>query len=183
MKEKMRILEAPNSTIFCIVLLGLILSACGDAGTTKVSNSTANSTNNSTITTPSEETVEPNEPTKDLPTEPISERRAIADALRLPVERELKQKVVFKIDHLGVQNNWAFLKGVPQQPNGEAISYKGTSYQAAVDAGAFDDGIVALLHKREDKWQVVKYVIGATDVPYVEWDKEYQAPSAIFKEQ
>ena len=110
------------------------------------------------------------------------ERQAIVDALREPVQRELKQKLIFKIDHLRVQGDWAFLKGVPQQPDGGAMSYRGTVYQEAIDAGAFDDGIVALLRKRRGKWQVVKYVIGATDVPYVEWDKEYRAPSAIFQE-
>jgi hypothetical protein len=93
-----------------------------------------------------------------------------------------KGKVVFKIDHLGVQGDWAFLRGVPRQRGGGAMSYRGTVYQEAIDAGAFDDGIVALLRKRRGKWQVVKYVIGATDVPYVEWDKEYRAPSAIFQE-
>lgn len=112
-----------------------------------------------------------------------SERQSIADALRVPVEKELKQKVVFKVEHLRVQGDWAFLKGVPQQPGGGAISYQGTDYQVAIDEGAFDDGIVALLRKREGKWRVVKYVIGATDVPYVEWDKEYKAPSAIFEEK
>lgn len=110
------------------------------------------------------------------------ERQAIIDALRLPVEKQVKTRVIFKIDHLKVQNGWAFMKGTPQQPNGNAIDYHGTSYQAAIDAGAFDDGIVALLRKRGRKWQVVKYVIGATDVPYVEWDQKYHAPSAIFQE-
>ena len=75
------------------------------------------------------------------------------------------------------------MKGVPQRPGGGAMDYRGTGYQEAIDAGAFDDGIVALLRKRGGKWQVVKYVIGATDVPYVEWDKEYRAPAAIFREQ
>lgn len=110
-----------------------------------------------------------------------AERRAITDALRAPVEKRLKQKVVFKIDHLRVQKDWAFLRGVPQQPGGAALDYKGTPYQDAIDAGAFDDGIVALLRKRRGRWQVVQYVVGATDVPYVDWDKKYRAPSAIFE--
>ena len=75
------------------------------------------------------------------------------------------------------------MKGVPQQPGGGAMSYRDTVYEAAIEAGAFDDGIVALLRKRGGKWQVVKYVIGATDVPYLEWDKQYHAPSGIFQEQ
>ena len=110
------------------------------------------------------------------------ERQAITDALRISVQKQLKTKVIFKIDHLKVQNGWAFLRGVPQQANGSAMDYHRTPYQAALAAGAFDDGIVALLRKRGGKWQVVKYVIGATDVPYVDWDRKYHAPSAIFKE-
>ena len=68
----------------------------------------------------------------------------------------------------------------PRRPDGAAPDYKGTPYQDAIDAGAFDDGIVALLRKRKGRWQVVQYVVGATDVPYVDWDKKYRAPSAIF---
>ena len=40
-----------------------------------------------------------------------SERKAIINTLREPVERELKQKVVFRIRRLNVQNGWAFLGG------------------------------------------------------------------------
>lgn len=108
------------------------------------------------------------------------ERKAIVDALRVPVEKAVKQPVIFKIEHLKTQNNFAFLLGQPQQPDGTALDYHGTAYQDAVDAGAFDDGIVALLRKVNAKWRVVQYVIGATDVPYVEWDKKYGAPKGIF---
>ena len=108
------------------------------------------------------------------------ERKAIVDALRTPVEKRLKQPVIFKINHLKVQNNWAFLIGRPQNSDGSAIDYTNTVYRDAVDAGAFDDGIVALLRKVNGKWTVVQYVIGATDVPYVDWDKKYRAPRGIF---
>ena len=108
------------------------------------------------------------------------ERKAIVDALRVPVEKKLKQPVIFKIDHLKVQGGWAFLLGAPQKPDGSAIDYRGTIYQDAVDAGAFDNGIVALLHNVNGKWKVTQYVLGATDVPYVDWDKTYKAPRAIF---
>jgi hypothetical protein len=111
------------------------------------------------------------------------ERQAITDALRLPVQKQLKTKVIFKIDHLKVLNGWAFMMGVPKQLNGSPVDYRGTPYQAAFDAGAFDDGIVALLRKRNGKWQVVEYVIGATDVPYVDWDQKHRAPSEIFQNE
>jgi hypothetical protein len=108
------------------------------------------------------------------------ERQAIVEALRAPVQRQLRRKVVFKIEHLRAQGGWAFLKGVPQQPGGAAMDYRGTPYQEAIEAGAFDDGIVALLRKRGARWQVVEYVLGATDVPYVDWDTKHGAPSSIF---
>lgn len=109
-----------------------------------------------------------------------AERKAIADALRAPVEKELKQKVVFKIDHLKVSGDWAFLRGVPQRTDGGKVDYSATPYQQRIEDGVFDDWICALLRKRAGKWQVVKYVIGATDVVYEGWDEEYKAPSSIF---
>jgi hypothetical protein len=110
-----------------------------------------------------------------------AERKAIADALRAPVERELKQKVVFKIEHLKVGGDWAFLRGVPQRPGGGKVDYGVTPYRQRIEDGVFDDWICALLRRRAGKWQVVKYVIGATDVVYEGWDEEYHAPSAIFR--
>jgi hypothetical protein len=109
-----------------------------------------------------------------------AERKAVADALRAPVEKELKQKVIFKIDHLKVSGDWAFLRGVPQRPDGDRVDYSATAYQQRIEDGVFDDWICALLRKRAGKWQVVKYVIGSTDVAYEGWDDEYKAPSAIF---
>lgn len=110
------------------------------------------------------------------------ERKAITDALRVPVEKKLKHRVVFNIDHLKVQDDWAFMLGAPRKPDGGELDYSKTSYAKAVALGMFDDGISALLHKVKGRWRVVKYVIGATDVVYVEWDKQYRAPSGIFQQ-
>jgi hypothetical protein len=109
------------------------------------------------------------------------ERKQILDALRSPVESELKRAVVFKVDHLKASSDWAFMFGVPQQPGGKRMNYKGTPYEEALKEGAFDDWICALLRKGKGKWRVVKYVIGATDVAYEGWDKEFNAPTEIFK--
>jgi hypothetical protein len=109
-----------------------------------------------------------------------AERKAITDALRVPVEKKLKQEVIFKIDHLKVQNGWAFLMGTPRRPDGGQIDYRYTPYAEAQKAGAFDDGVMALLHKVGGQWRVVQYVIGATDVAYLGWDRKFRAPLAIF---
>jgi hypothetical protein len=107
------------------------------------------------------------------------ERTAIINALRVPVQKELKTAVQFKVDHLRVQSNWAFIGGYPQAKKGK-IDWNKTRYKVAIDEGAFDEGVFALLRKKNGKWTVVKYVIGATDVPWVEWPQKYGAPKAIF---
>ena len=116
-----------------------------------------------------------------LPKPGSSERKQITDALRSVVEKELKKPVVFRIDALKVQDGWAFLRGVPLKKSGAPMDYRGTRYQKLIDAGTFDDWICALLQKEGGRWLVVTHVIGATDVPFVDWAERYHAPAGIFK--
>jgi hypothetical protein len=108
------------------------------------------------------------------------ERKAVLDALRVPVEKRLKRKVVFKVDELKVLDGWAFVRGVPQQPGGKPMDYNGTPYQQQIRDGAFDDGFSALLRSRAGKWSVVTYNIGATDVVWADWAEKHKAPPEIF---
>lgn len=111
------------------------------------------------------------------------ERKAIMDALRVPVQKDFKgQKLVFKVENLKVLNGWAFLWGAPTAPNGKELSYKGTKFEEAVKEGFYDNNISALLRKEKGKWKVKVYVVGATDVPWVEWPEQYKAPKSIFPE-
>jgi hypothetical protein len=109
-----------------------------------------------------------------------TERAAILNALRVPVERSLKQKIQFSINNFRVRGNWAFLDGTPQNSSGGKPNYKNTQYQDAIDAEAFDNNFFALLRKTGGKWRVVKYQIGCTDVCYLPWIEYYKAPKAIF---
>ena len=109
-----------------------------------------------------------------------AERKAILDALRVPVEKELKQKIQFAIDNFNVSGNWAFISGEPQNANGERPNYKGTEYQEAIDADMFDNNFFALLKKTGGKWKVVTHAIGCTDVCYATWWKDYKAPKIVF---
>lgn len=108
------------------------------------------------------------------------ERKAILEALRVPVQRELKKPVVFKVDHLRVRDGWAFMTGVPQQPGGKKMDYRGTKWSEAIRAGAFDDWVCALLRKRDGKWRVVDRALGATDVVWDGWHEKHRAPRALF---
>lgn len=109
-----------------------------------------------------------------------AERTAILAALRVPVEKELKQKIQFSVEHFNSNGIWAFLGGDPQNMNGGKPNYKGTPYQEAIDADMFDNNFFAILKKTGGKWKVVAYAIGCTDVCYAGWWKQYKAPKAIF---
>ncbi len=109
-----------------------------------------------------------------------AERKAILDALRVPVERDLKQKIVFATDHFNVSGTWAFLGGTPQTPSGGQPNYRGTRYQEARSAGFFDNNFFAILRKTSGQWRVVTYAIGCTDVCYADWWRRHKAPKAIF---
>jgi len=109
------------------------------------------------------------------------ERQALMDALRTPVERELRKRVIFKVDHLKVQDGWAFMRGVPLHPDSSPMDYRGTPYQQAIDDGVFDDWICALLRWQRGTWRVKQYVIGATDVVYADWSRRFGAPPGIFR--
>lgn len=109
-----------------------------------------------------------------------AERTVILNALRVRVEKELKQKIVFNVENFNVQGSWAFLSGDPQNSKGGRPNYKGTEYQEAIDAGMFDNNFFALLRKTGGKWRVVTYAIGCTDVCYATWWRDYKAAKAIF---
>lgn len=114
------------------------------------------------------------------PEKSSTERKAILAALRVPVEKELKQKIQFSIEHFNVSGNWAFLGGAPQNMKGGKPDYRGTIHQEAIDADAFDNNFFAVLKKTGGKWKVVTYAIGCTDVCYATWWKDFKAPKAIF---
>jgi hypothetical protein len=110
-----------------------------------------------------------------------AERKAITDALRVPVGKRVNRDVVIlKVDHLKVQDDWAFLLGMVRRPDGGPIDYPYTPYRDANKSGMFDDNVMALLHKVGGQWHLVRYMIGATAMTYLGWDRKFHAPQAIF---
>ena len=107
------------------------------------------------------------------------ERKAILDAFRVPVERELKQPIVFAADHFNVQGNWAFVDGRTQTPDGKEPNFRITKYADAIKYGAFDNNFFGLAKRTGRTWKVVTWAIGCTDVCYADWWRRYRAPKAI----
>lgn len=107
-------------------------------------------------------------------------RKEILDAVRGMVQSEVGQPVEFVVSTMRVLGEWAFVEVTPQRPGGGPIFYVYTRYQAAVDAGAFDDTAVALLRQTPAGWLVYEYSLGATDVVWFDWMGRYPAPDEVF---
>ena len=105
-------------------------------------------------------------------------RKAILNSLRVPVERDLKQKIVFVADDFKILGNWAFVSGRPTTPSGENPNLRGTAWEDSEDM--FDNNFFGLLKNDGRKWKVVTYALGCTDVCYTDWWRKYKAPKQIF---
>jgi len=109
-------------------------------------------------------------------------RRSLLDTLRPAIQRDLGgQAVQFMVDRLRVQGDWAFYAGSIQQPNGRPINFSRTRYASALENGVFDGpGTFALLRRSAGAWRVVTFVVGPTDVAWLAWPDEFNAPAALF---
>ena len=112
------------------------------------------------------------------PREGSPERKQMLDVLRIPVEKALKQKVIFVVSHMKVQGTWAFVSGEPQNTSGGRVDLKGTAWEGSEDL--FDNNFFGLLRKRSGKWTVTTHALGCTDVCYSHWWAKYRAPKTIF---
>jgi hypothetical protein len=91
-----------------------------------------------------------------------AERRAILDALRDPVQRQLGAPVEFVVSEMRVHNGWAYVLATPQQPGGRPMNpHRLRGYDP--DSG-FD--VTAIMRSNGRSWQVVRHVIGAGDLWY-----------------
>ena len=109
------------------------------------------------------------------------ERKAILDAVRGPIEKELKQEVIFRVNHLKVKDGWAFLKGQPRTKDDKPIDYRGTPFEE--QAKEADELLVVVLRHKNDRWEVVKHELFTTDVWWHGIHKELEAPIEIFDYQ
>lgn len=107
------------------------------------------------------------------------ERKAIMDALRVPAEKDLGRKVIFRVDHLRVASNWAFARVVPLLPNGGEIDYSRTKYRTQLDEGAFDAEAECLLRREGGGWVVLEWRFGATDTETQIWVEKYRIPKSL----
>lgn len=107
------------------------------------------------------------------------ERKAIMDVLRVPCEADLRQKVIFRVQHLRIVGRWALARVVPLRPNGSEIDYSKTKYRDEEEEGAFDGEGEALLRRDGDSWRLLEWRFGASDTEVDIWFEKYGAPASL----
>ncbi len=108
-------------------------------------------------------------------------RKALLDGLRPSIETDIKQKVIFVVEEMRVSGDWAFVRVTPVQPDSSAIDFRKTKYKEPLEEGMFDGATTyALLRKKGDRWSVLTFQIGPTDVCWDGWDTPpYNCPRKI----
>ena len=110
-----------------------------------------------------------------------AERKAIMDVLRVPCEKDLGRKVIFRVQHLRVAGDLAFARVVPIQPNGKEIDYSRTKYREQEAEGAFDAEAEALLRRQGGNWKLLEWRFGATDTEIDIWMQKYRMPKSLLQ--
>ena len=108
-----------------------------------------------------------------------AERKAIMDVLRVPVEADLRQKVVTRVQHLRIAGSWALARVVPIRPDGGEINYRRTKYREDMEDGAFDGEGEALLRRSGNGWELLEWRFGASDTEVPIWLERYGAPASL----
>ena len=98
------------------------------------------------------------------------QRKAVLDALRPAVERELGVRPVeFVVEEIRVGGGWAFVRATPQRKGGGAIRNPDENM----------DGVhtEAILRMSGDRWAVQAFGVGSTDVWFLGWCEK--APAGL----
>ena len=99
-------------------------------------------------------------------------RKELLDTIRPRVQSDLNQRVLFVVETMNVEGNWAFLAVTPQRPNGQKIDIYSTHYAENAD---LMDGLTnySLLKFANGRWNEITFVVGPTDVAYEPWPAQY----------
>jgi len=97
------------------------------------------------------------------PARGTAERSEILDTVRPLLEARVGPPVEFVVDWMRSGNGWAFVQLSPQRPGGAAIDLYQTTYANQAD---YMDGLVtfALLRFQNNRWNLIDFVVGPTDV-------------------
>jgi hypothetical protein len=114
-------------------------------------------------------------PARDTP-----ERRAIMDAARVPIAGAVGLPVIFVVQNLNSDGHWAYLQAVPHNPDNSPIDWRGSALAREWEAGFMSDIAMVLLRRTGPDWHVVEWVMGPTDVAWIDWQARHDLPVRLF---
>ncbi|WP_028851105.1 hypothetical protein [Thermocrispum municipale] len=114
-------------------------------------------------------------------------REAIVQAAAAPLREAFGVRIRLDVERVNRLGPWVFVQGTMRGSDGGRPNYAGTSYQAAAADGTLSDTYAALLKKDENavadadvrSWRLLEYAIGPTDVAWLTWPDEHQAPRSV----
>ena len=117
----------------------------------------------------------PGAPSADAATE------ALLAVLTPLVSVEIGQPIRFEPTNVTIRDEWAYVVGQPQQPDGAAIDWATTALASRYENGAMDTGGAThvLLKQENGVWRVLTHVIAPTDVAWLAWPAEYGVPPDV----
>ena len=109
-----------------------------------------------------------------------AQRAELLDALRAVIAKDLGQPVKFVVRDMRVRGDWAFIVARPQTPAGGEIDFSKTRYAERQREGVLDgDTLYALLRHVGGKWTVADFMIGPTDVGWMDWQETHGVPPGV----
>lgn len=108
-------------------------------------------------------------------------KKAALEVLRKPIEKKLTIPVQFEVNDYKTSGNFALVLLTLLHKNGKPMDYRGTPYERQYRlGGSLSDNVFGLLKYKNGAWEILTYSLGATDVPHINWQEEYNAPKVLF---
>ena len=108
-------------------------------------------------------------------------RKEVLDTVRPLFRGESGGDVEFVVHGLNVWGEWVFGDVKLQHPGGRAIDWRQSPYAEDARAGMFDPGSsFFLLLRVGDRWAIVDWATGPTDVAWDWWRQQYGLPRDLF---
>lgn len=109
---------------------------------------------------------------------------SVESLLNLKLGAELDQLVRYVAHGVNVYEDWSYVVGRAVNPDGSSIDYSETPYADDWQEGLIDDLFLALIKQQSlTEYRLVKFSLGATDVPFVDWATELDLPMVLFKQR
>ena len=112
-----------------------------------------------------------------VPKKGSKEFREIMAAVTDPVEDAVHQSVSFRINHIMMEKDWAFVDALPLTKAGKRINYAGTMFEEWIEEA--DEVLWVLLRYKRGRWYIVEREFFTTEATWIDWPHYFRAPKGI----